>query len=36
MTKPSPTVEFASLTGAGMVRSHNEDSHATDDLAGFA
>jgi serine/threonine protein phosphatase PrpC len=36
MTKPSATLEFASLTDAGMVRSHNEDNHATDVLAGFA
>jgi protein phosphatase len=36
MTKPRPPLEIASLTHAGMLRSHNEDSHAVDAMAGFA
>jgi serine/threonine protein phosphatase PrpC len=35
MTKPRPPLEIASLTDAGMVRSHNEDNHAADAQAGF-
>jgi protein phosphatase len=35
MTKPRPQLEIASLTHEGMVRSHNEDKHAVDALAGF-
>lgn len=36
MNTPRPQLEIASLTHAGMVRSHNEDNHAFDALAGFA
>jgi protein phosphatase len=35
MTKSHPPLEIASLTHAGMVRAHNEDSHAVDAIAGF-
>lgn len=35
MTKPRPPLEIASLTHAGMLRSHNEDNHAVDAVAGF-
>jgi protein phosphatase len=31
-----PPLEIASLTDAGMSRSHNEDSHAIDAVSGFA
>lgn len=35
MNTPRPHLEIASLTHAGMVRSHNEDNHALDAVAGF-
>jgi protein phosphatase len=36
MTRPQPPLEIASLTHAGMLRPHNEDSHAVDLGEGFA
>jgi PPM family protein phosphatase len=36
MTRPQPPLEIASLTHTGMLRPHNEDSHAVDQGDGFA